>query len=136
MSRKVIPIISVVILTIFAGFFFFESNTLDEELMQETFDFDAIYYEDQQTIEIIFSDKSQKTSKVVLEILGMQESFQKTFTGSQFTERIPFEGTPAFGWEIHPVTLVVEHNEFGKVGLKTEIHSQDEPALPIIYSPL
>jgi len=136
MSRKIILIISVIILSIFTGLFFFDSNTIDKELMEETFVFDAIYYDDEQTIEITFTDKSQKTSKVVLEILGLQESFQKTFTNSQFTERVPFEGPPAYGWKSHPVTLVVEHIEFGKVGLKTEIHSHDEPSLPIIYSPL
>ena len=136
MARKLIPIFSVVILSILAGLFLFDSSTLDKKLISETFVFDAIYFEDEQTIEIIFNDKSQKTSKVILEILGMEESFQKTFDAHQFRERVSFEGPPTHGWERHPVTLVVEHSEFGKVGLKTEIHSQGEPPKPTIYSQL
>ena len=98
--------------------------------------FDAVYYDSKQTIEITFQDKSKKTSLVVLEILGMQDSFQKTFTDFEFIETVPFEGPPQFGWEIHPVTLIVEHEEFGKIGMKTEIHSENEPSKPIIFSSL
>lgn len=90
MPRKVVPIISVIVLSVLAGWFLFESNSVDKELMEETFVFDAIYYEEDQIIEITFQDNSQKTSKVVLEILGLEESFQKTFTNSQFAERVPF----------------------------------------------
>ena len=43
---------------------------------------------------------------------------------------------PQYGWEIHPVTLVVEHEEFGKIGMKTEVHSENEPSKPIIFSSL
>ena len=136
MPRKVFPIISVIVLSVLAGWFLFESNSVDKELMKETFVFDAIYYEEDQIIEITFQDNSQKTSKVVLEILGLEESFQKTFTNSQFAERVPFNAPPKYGWKTHPVTLVVEHEDFGKVGLKTEIHAKGEPAEPIIYSSL
>ena len=136
MSRKIIPIISVIVLSVLAAWFLLETNSVDKELMEETFVFDAIYYEEDQIIEITFQDSSQKTSKVVLEILGLEESFQKTFTNSQFTERVPFDSTPQYGWKTHPVTLVVEHEDFGKIGLKTEIHAEGEPAEPIIYSSL
>ena len=134
MSRKAVPIISVIVLSALAVWFLFETNSVDKELMEKTFVFDAIYYEDDQIIEIKFQDNSQKTSKVVLEILGLEESFQKTYTNSQFTERVPFDSTPQYGWKTHPVTLIVEHDDFGKIGLKTEIHAEDEPAQPIIYS--
>jgi hypothetical protein len=136
MPRKAVPIISVIVLSVLAGWFLFESNSVDKELMEETFVFDAIYYEEDQIIEITFQDNSQKTSKVVLEILGLEESFQKTFTNSQFAERVPFNTPPKYGWKTHPVTLVVEHEDFDMVGLKTEIHAKGEPAEPIIYSSL
>ena len=136
MTRKIIPIVSVIVLSTLAAWFLFETNSPDKKLMEQTFVFDAIYYEDDRIIEITFQDNSQKTSKVVLEILGLEESFQKTFTNSQFIERVPFDSIPQYGWEIHPVTLVVEHEDFGTVGLKTEIHSKSDPAKPIIYSSL
>jgi hypothetical protein len=134
--RKTIPIISVIILSILAGIYLFDTTTIDKELMAETFVFDAVYYETKETIEITFEDKSKKTSIVILEILGMKESFQKTFTDIEFIETIPFEGPPQYGWKTHPVTLVVEHEEFGKIGMKTEVHSENEPSKPIIFSSL
>ena len=136
MIRKTIPIISVIILTILDGLYLFDTTTIDKELMTETFVFDAVYYDSRQTIEVTFQDKSKKTSIVILEILGMQESFQKTFADTEFIENIPFVGPPQYGWEIHPVTLVIEHEEFGKVGIKTEIHIPSEPSKPIIFSKL
>ena len=116
--------------------YLFDTTTIDKELMAETFVFDAVYYEHEQTIEITFQDKSKKTSLVILEILGMKESFQKTFTDIEFIERVSFVGPPQYGWEIHPVILVVEHEEFGKIGMKTEVHSENEPSKPIIFSSL
>jgi len=136
MSRKIISIISVILLSFFVIWFLNETNSLDKELMAETFVFDAVYYEHEQTIEITFQDKSKKTSLVILEILGMKESFQKTFTDIEFIESVPFNGPPQYGWETHPVTLVVEHEEFGKIGMKTEVHSENEPSKPIIFSSL
>jgi len=134
MSRKIISIISVILLSFVVIWFLIETNSLDKELMAETFVFDAVYYEHEQTIEITFQDKSKKTSLVILEILGMKESFQKTFTDIEFIESVPFNGPPQYGWETHPVTLVVEHEEFGKIGMKTEVHSENEPSKPIIFS--
>jgi len=136
MSRKIISIISVILLSFVVIWFLIETNSLDKELMAETFVFDAVYYEHEQTIEITFQDKSKKTSLVILEILGMKESFQKTFTDIEFIESIPFNGPPQYGWETHPITLVVEHEEFGKIGMKTEVHSENEPSKPIIFSSL
>ncbi len=136
MSRKIISIISVILLSFVVIWFLIETNSLDKELMAETFVFDAVYYEHEQTIEITFQDKSKKTSLVILEILGMKESFQKTFTDIEFIESVPFNGPPQYGWETHPITLVVEHEEFGKIGMKTEVHSENEPSKPIIFSSL
>ncbi len=135
MARKIVPIISIVAITALGILFLFDSSSYDDEQFAKTFDVDATYYESQGIVEISFNDNSQKTSSVVLEILGMEETFQKTFVGSSFVERVQFDSTPKYGWKIHPITLNVEHQEFGTVGIKTEIHSKNEPAPPIIFSP-
>ena len=93
----------------------------------------AVYYESGH-VEVSFFDKSEKTTSVVMEILGMEESFQKEFVGFEFIEIVPFPNVPKYGWSIHPVVLEVEHEEFGHVQIKTEIHLLDEPAPPVIYS--
>ena len=77
-----------------------------------------------------------REEQLVLEILGMAESFQKNYVGSEFTEKVPFSSVPQYGWKTNPVTFVVEHEEFGTIGIKTEIHASDEPPTPIIFSKL
>ena len=136
MIRRVIPVISIVILSVLAVFFLIESFSTDRELLENTFVVDAVYFEQEGYVEITFEDTSEKTTLVVLEILGMPDSFQKIFTTSAFVERVPFSEPPKYGWQTSPVTFVIEHPEFGQVGLKTEIHPQGEPARPIIYSDL
>ena len=66
----------------------------------------------------------------------MDESFQKTFSGSEFIEIVPFPNPPKYGWVIHPIVLEVEHQEFGHMfRLKTEIHPfMVNPAPHVIYS--
>ncbi len=135
MARKLIPIISVVAISALGILFLYDSSSYDDEQFANTFDVDAIYFEDQSIVEISFNDTSQKTNSVVLEILGMDETYQKTFSGSNFVVKIHFDSTPKYGWKIHPIILDVEHQEFGTVGIKTEIHSKNEPAHPIIFSP-
>ena len=136
MSRKIIPIASVLIISGLAIIFLIGSNDVERDVLSQTFFIDAFYNESEGYVEISFEDKSKKTNSIVLEILGMEESFQKNYDSYSFVERIPFDNTPKYGWEIHPVTLVLEHPEFGKIGIKTEIHSVLEPAPPVIYSRL
>jgi hypothetical protein len=95
-----------------------------QEKYSKVFHLDATFYEDKKYVEIIFSDESAKTSSVVLEILGMEKSFQKTFEGSNFKITVPFDEEPPYGWKTMPVTLVVDHLEFGKIGIKTDIHDE------------
>jgi hypothetical protein len=108
---------------------------LVQEKYSAVFHFDATFYEDKKFVEIAFSDESKKTTNTTLEILGMEESFQKTFDGWNFKTIVPFEGEPQYGWKTVPVTLVVEHPEFGKVGIKTEIHTEGEEN-SVIFSQL
>ena len=136
MVKKIIPVISVVLISVLAGIFFLESSSIDRELYSNTFTVSAIYFQEQGYAEISFLDNSGKTQSTVLEILGMEESFQKNFQGPEFVERVPFSSVPQYGWKTNPVTLVIEHAEFGTIGIKTEIHSPNEPVPQIIFSKL
>ena len=95
---------------------------------------DAIYEPGNNIVKITYSDNSKMTSLVVLEILGMEETFHKKFSDQSFVEIIKFDSVPKYGWATMPVTFFLEHEEFGLVGLKTEIHLNDEPKPKVIYS--
>lgn len=99
-------------------------NTKNSEKYSAIFHLDATFYKEKKYVEIKFDDPTQQTTKTVLEIQGMEQSFQKTFTGSNFTIRVPFDDVPKYGWKTMPVTLAVEHSEFGKIGIKTDIHDE------------
>ena len=136
MGKKLILIIPIIFVSLLAALFFLESTSIDRDLFSETFIVDAVYFQEEGYVEISFSDKSGKTKNTILEILGMSESFQKSYVGSSFTEIVEFSSTPTYGWKTNPITLVVEHEEYGKVGIKTEVHEINEPAPPIIFSKL
>ena len=133
MAKKLGAPITLGVLTILALVFLTGGGNDDKEVLRQTLQVNAVYYESGH-VEVSFFDKSEKTTNVVMEILGMDESFQKEFTGFEFIEIVPFPNVPKYGWSIHPVVLEVEHEEFGHVQIKTEIHPLDEPAPPIIYS--
>ncbi len=136
MAKKIISIVGIIVITALGGLFLIESVSIDRELYASTFTVDAIYYEEQGYVEISFLDNSGKTQSVVLEILGLSESFQKSFVGPEFSEKVSFSSVPEFGWKTNPVTFVVEHEEFGTIGIKTEIHGINEPSTPVIFSNL
>ena len=133
MARKIVPAISLGIITVFAIIFLSGGGTDNKDILSQTFQVDAIYY-DSGDVEISFLDKSGKTDFVIMEILGMDESFQKSLPGSQFVETVSFPNSPKYGWAIHPIVLEIEHLEFGHIQLKTEIHPHDKPVPPVIYS--
>ena len=110
----------------------------DDEVLKSTFSISAVYFPNSENnqdgyIQINFKDKSEKTNAVILEVLGMEESFQKTILSPEFEEIISFPASPKYGWEIHPVILMIDHEELGKVSIKTEIRPSGEDAAPIIY---
>lgn len=109
-------------------------NIENSKKYSEIFYLDATFYKEKQYVEIKFNDSTQKTTKTVLEIQGMEQSFQKTFTGSNFTTQVSFDDVPKYGWKTMPVTILIEHPEFGKVGVKTDIHNQNEQASKTIFS--
>lgn len=134
MKKKSASIISGIIIGTFVVIFFVNPNSVDKDLLSETFVVDAVYFENEGYVEITFNDKSQKTKTTTLEILGLPESFQKIFNESQFVERIPFSTVPKYGWKSHPLTLVIDHDDLGKIGIKTEIHPHGTSPPEIIYS--
>lgn len=90
-------------------------------------------YED-GTATITYSDSSGGTEGVVMEILGMEETFHRTY-GSDFVEEVGFAAPPRHGWAVHPVVLDITHSEHGEIRLKTEIRGAGEPPAPVIVSP-
>ncbi|MCV0392389.1 MAG: hypothetical protein K5790_03725 [Nitrosopumilus sp.] len=133
MAKKLGPPIVLGIITILAILFLTGGGTDDKDVLRQTFQVDAVYYESGH-VEVSFLDKSSQTNSVVMEILGMDETFQKSFSGSEFIEIVPFQNPPKYGWAIHPIVLEIDHKELGHIQLKTEVHSQDKPAPPIIFS--
>ena len=51
---------------------------------------------------------------------------------SIFAEEMYLETIPKYGWKTTRVTLEIQHSEFGKIGLKTEIHELDQSKPQII----
>lgn len=133
MAKKLGPPIVLGIITIFAIVFLSGGGTDDKDILRQTFSVNAVYYESGY-VEISFSDNSEKTELVVMEILGMEESFQKKYADSEFIEIVEFSNIPKYGWAIHPVVLEVDHPELGHIQIKTEIHSLDDSPPHVIYS--
>ena len=133
MAKKLGPPIFLGVFTVLAIIFLTGGGADDKDEMRQTLQIEAVYY-DSGHVEISYLDNSDQTDSVVLEILGMDDSFQKTFHGSEFIEIVPFPNVPKYGWVIHPIVMEVEHEEFGHVQLKTEIHSVGEPVPNTIYA--
>ena len=133
MAKKLGPPIFLGVFTVLAIVLLTGGASDDKDALRQTFQVDAVYY-DTGHVEISFFDKSQKTTHVVMEILGMDESFQKTFSDSEFIEIVPFPNEPKYGWAIHPIVLEIDHLEFGHIQLKTEIHALDQALPSVIYS--
>lgn len=133
MARKIVPVISLGIITVFAIIFLSGGGTDDKDILRQTFQIDAVYY-DSGHVEISFLDKTGQTDLVIMEILGMDETYQKSFPDSQFIEIVPFSNVPKYGWAIHPIVLEIDHKELGHIQLKTEIHPLGESLPPVIYS--
>ena len=133
MAKKLGPPIFLGVFTILAIIFLTGGASDDKDILRQTFYVEAIFH-DAGYVEVSYLDNSDKTTLVVMEILGMGETFQKTFSDSEFVEIVPFANEPKYGWAIHPVVLEIDHEELGHIQLKTEIHSSGQPVPPAIYS--
>ena len=64
----------------------------------------------------------------------MEETFHKEFSQSSFIEIVQINSEPKYGWSTIPVVFSINHDEFGEIGLKTEIYEHGELKPRIIYS--
>ena len=133
MNRKIIATASII--AIIAIVFTVTSNsTLDKSTISKTIFVDAVYETESEIVKITYNDNSKKTNLATLEILGMEETFHKEFSQSSFIEIVQINSEPKYGWSTIPVVFSINHNEFGEIGLKTEIYEQGELKPRIIYS--
>ena len=133
MNRKIIAAASII--AVIAIVLSITSNSaVDESIISQTIFVDTVYDPKNKIVKITYNDDSKKTNLVTLEILGMEETFHKEFSRSSFVETVQINSEPKYGWSTTPVVFSINHDEFGKIGLKTEIYEQGESKPRIIYS--
>ena len=133
MNKKIIATISIIALPVII-LSISSNSTLDESLISQTIFVDTVYESKNNLVKITYNDNSEKTNLVILEILGMEQTFHKEFSQNSFVEIIQINSEPKYGWSTMPVVFSINHDEFGKIGLKTEIYQKDESKPRIIYS--
>ena len=133
MNKKIIATISIIALTVII-FSISSNSALDESIISQTIFVDTVYEPENNLVKITYNDNSKKTNLVTLEILGMEQTFHKEFSQNSFVEIIQINSEPKYGWSTMPVVFSVNHDEFGNIGLKTEIYQNDEIKPRIIYS--
>ena len=133
MNKKIIAVASIIAIT--AIVLSATSNSaLDESTISQTIFVDAVYEPENKIVKITYNDNSKKTNLVTLEILGMEETFHREYARNSFVETVQINSEPKYGWSTTPVVFSINHDEFGKIGIKTEIYEQGESKPRIIYS--
>jgi hypothetical protein len=133
MNKKIIATMSIIAVTVIT-LSITSNSALDESIISQTIFVDTVYEPENNLVKITYNDNSKKTNLVTLEILGMEQTFHKEFSQNSFVEIIQFNSEPKYGWSTMPVVFSINHDEFGKIGLKTEIYQMDESKPRIIYS--
>jgi len=133
MNKKIIGTISIIALTVII-LSISSNSALDESIISQTIFVDTVYEPENNLVKITYNDNTKKTNLVTLEILGMEQTFHKEFSQNSFVEIIQINSEPKYGWSTMPVVFSVNHDEFGKIELKTEIYQIDESKPRIIYS--
>ncbi|MBS1260662.1 MAG: hypothetical protein MAG473_00994 [Thaumarchaeota archaeon] len=133
MNRKII-VVALIIAIAAIVISVTSDSALDESTISQTIFVDAIYDPKNKIVKIMYNDNSKKTNLATLEILGMEKTFHKEFSQSSFVETVKINSEPKYGWSTTPVVFSINHDEFGKIGLKTEIYEQGESKPRIIYS--
>jgi len=133
MNRKIIAAASII--TIAAIVISVTSDSaLDESIISQAIFVDAVYEPKNKIVRITYNDNSEMTNLITLEVLGMEKTFHKEFSQSSFVETIEINSEPKYGWSTTPVVFSINHDEFGKIELKTEIYEYGELKPRIIYS--
>ena len=133
MNKKIIATLSIITLAVII-FSISSNSALDESIISQTIFVDTVYEPENNLVKITYNDNSKKTNLVTLEILGMEQTFHKEFSQNSFVEIVQINSEPKYGWSTMPVVFSVNHDEFGKIELKTEIHQQHELKPKVIYS--
>ena len=133
MNKKIIATISIITLTVIT-LLISSNSALDESIISQTIFVDTVYEPENNLVKITYNDNTKKTNLVTLEILGMEQTFHKEFSQNSFVEIVQINSEPKYGWSTMPVVFSVNHDEFGKIELKTEIYQMDELKPRIIYS--
>jgi len=133
MNKKIIATLSIITLAVII-FSISSNSALDESIISQTIFVDTVYEPENNLVKITYNDNTKKTNLVTLEILGMEQTFHKEFSQNSFVEIVQINSEPKYGWSTMPVVFSVNHDEFGKIGLKTEIYQMDESKPRIIYS--
>ena len=127
--------LSILIATIVVSAVIIINSTFDDEVDFSYFKFDAVYLKNDNSVLITFSDETEKSSFAILEILGMEKTFHKEFeiTNSSFSQLVPLDKLPKYGWKTIPVTLEITYDEFNTIKMKTEIHDEGKIPPEIIF---
>jgi len=133
MNRKIIAAASIIAIAAIV-ISVTSDSALDESIISQTIFVDAVYEPKNKIVRITYNDNSEMTNLIILEILGMEKTFHKEFSQSSLVETIEINFEPKYGWSTTPVVFSINHDELGKIGLKTEIYEQGESKPRIIYS--
>ena len=133
MNKKIASIGCLIIILIIV-FTASSDSGLDESMISQTIFVDAVYEPENDIVLIKYVDSSEMTKLVTIEILGMEKTFHKEFLQQSFVEIVQISSIPQYGWATMPVIFTLDHEEFGKISLKTEIHLSDEMKPRVIYS--
>ena len=133
MNRKIIAAASIIAIAAIM-ISVTSDSALDESTISQIIFVDAVYEPKNKIVRITYNDNSEMTNLITLEVLGMEKTFHKEFSQSSLVETIEINFEPKYGWSTTPVVFSINHDEFGKIGLKTEIYEQGESKPRIIYS--
>ena len=133
MNRKIIAVASIIAIAAIV-ISITSDSALDESTISQIIFVDAVYEPKNKIVRITYNDNSEMTNLITLEVLGMEKTFHKEFSQSSFVETIEINSEPKYGWSTTPVVFSINHDQFGKIGLKTEIYEQGESKPRIIYS--
>ena len=133
MNRKIIAAASIIAIAAIV-ISVTSDSTLDKSTISQTIFVDAVYEPKNKIVRITYNDNSEMTNLITLEVLGMEKTFHKEFSQSSFVETIEINSEPKYGWSTTPVVFSINHDEFGKIELKTEIYEYGELKPRIIYS--
>ena len=133
MNRKIIAVASIIAIAAIV-ISITSDSALDESTISQIIFVDAVYEPKNKIVRITYNDNSEMTNLIILEVLGMEKTFHKEFSQSSLVETIEINFEPKYGWSTTPVVFSINHDEFGKIGLKTEIYEQGESKPRIIYS--